>query len=116
MFRFAQHDKIPIVIASVSEAIKRHRIPMILASYTVGCHARPMCSLAMTHPLAPSAREGAESHNNKNGRNGGATLVAHITWESHIKSAVKTAPPKIPFVLLSVSETSLLDSASLLIL
>ena len=32
---------------------------------------------------------------------GGATLVALITWESHIKSAVKTAPPKIPFVMLS---------------
>ncbi|MDE7196510.1 MAG: hypothetical protein K2N69_05795, partial [Helicobacter sp.] len=39
-----------------------------------------------------------ESHNNKNGRIGGATLVAHITWESHIKSAVETAPP---FVMLS---------------
>ena len=61
-------------------------------------------------PPAPSAREGAESHNDKNGRIGGATLVALTTWESHIKSAVKTAPPKIPFVMLSVSETSLLDS------
>ena len=55
----------------------------------------------MTHPLTPSAREGEESHNNKNGRIGGATLVALITWESHIKSAVETAPPKIPFVMLS---------------
>ena len=52
-------------------------------------------------PPTPSAREGAESHNNKNGRIGGATLVALTTWELHIKSAVKTAPPKIPFVMLS---------------
>ena len=79
---------------------------MILASHTVDCHARTLCSLAMTHPLPPEHREGAESHNNKNGRIGGATLVAHFVCDSCL-SAVKTAPPKIPFVMLSVSETSL---------
>ena len=31
-----------------AEAIKRRRIPMILASHTVGCRARTLCSLAMT--------------------------------------------------------------------
>ena len=37
-FANAQHDKIPCVIASVSEAINRQRIPMILALHTVDCH------------------------------------------------------------------------------
>ena len=81
MFRFAQHDKrFQLSLRGIAEAIKRHRILMILASHTVGYHARTLCSLAMTHPLAPSAREGEESHNNKNGRIGGATLVALIRF------------------------------------
>ena len=33
---------------AIAEAIKRHRIPMILASHTVDCHARTLCLLAMT--------------------------------------------------------------------
>ena len=77
------------------EAINRHRIPMILASHTVGCHARTLCSLAMTKIDIKIF--------------GGATLVAHFVCDSCL-CAVKTAPPKIPFVMLSVSETSLCDS------
>ena len=33
---------------AIAEAINGHRIPMILASHTVGCRARTLCSLAMT--------------------------------------------------------------------
>ena len=54
MFRYAQHDKENFMYAALchceatAEAIKRHRIPMILASHTVSCCARTLCSLAMT--------------------------------------------------------------------
>ena len=42
------HEILAICHCEQSEAINRHRIPMILASHTFGCHARPMGSLAMT--------------------------------------------------------------------
>ena len=61
------------VIVSVSEAIERvgilFGIPCLLVATLV--------TLARNDPPpTPSAREGVESHKNKNGRIGGATLVA----------------------------------------
>ena len=44
-------------------------------------------TLAMTHPLPPEHREGAETYNNKNGRIGGATLVALIV---SLRASVRT--------------------------
>ena len=84
MFRFAQHDNenfmhVAHCHCEQSEAINRHRIPMILASHTVGCHARTLCSLAMT--LKYWRCDFSRTH--------------------YFICAVETAPPKFPFVMLS---------------
>ena len=39
-------------LRGIAEVINRQRIPMILASHTVDCRARTLCSLAMTRCFA----------------------------------------------------------------
>ena len=85
MFRFAQHDEIPCVIASVSEAINRVGILCLLIT--------TLAPLARNDPPPSPLRKGGEYLATANF--GGATLVALI-YESNafmILCAVKTAAP-----------------------
>ena len=41
-------ENLLLSLRGIAEAIKRHRIPIILVSHTIGCRARTLCSLAMT--------------------------------------------------------------------